>query len=90
VKAALYVLAGIVAALGLGGAGILSVELAKWLFGPVWGLGVWGLSLLILGGGYVGWSVYRMRLSATARPGAETVTDSPLRCGPHAASSWSA
>jgi hypothetical protein len=67
VKPVLYVLAGVVAALGLGGAGILSVELAKWLFGPVWGLGVWGLSLLILGGGYVGWSVYRLRTARAAR-----------------------
>jgi hypothetical protein len=67
VKAALYVLAGVVAALGLGGVGILSVELAKWLFGPVWGIAAWGLALLILGGGIFGWLVYRMRLTAAAR-----------------------
>jgi hypothetical protein len=27
---------------------------------------LWGLSLLILSGGYIGWSVYQMRLRAAA------------------------
>ena len=73
-KAVLYVLAGIVAALGLGGAGILSVELANWLFGPVWGIGVWGLCC------WLGRRVCRLeRLPAACgtRPGAETLTGSP-------------
>ena len=65
-KAALYVLAGIVAALGVAGIGVLLVEGMTWLFGP-WGLFIEYLSMLALGGGYVGWSVYRMHLTTTAR-----------------------
>lgn len=60
-KAALYVLGGVAAALAFAALSILSVELAKWLFGPVLGFGVWGLSLVILGGGYTGWMIYRLR-----------------------------
>jgi hypothetical protein len=37
-KAALYVLGGVVAALALTGLSILSVEAAKWLFGDAWGI----------------------------------------------------
>ena len=36
-KAALYVLGGVVAALGVAGIGVLLVEGMTWLFGP-WGL----------------------------------------------------
>jgi hypothetical protein len=66
-KAALYVLGGIVAAFGFVGLSILSVEAAEWLFGPVWGIAAWALALITLGGGVFGWSVYRMRAGGAAR-----------------------
>jgi hypothetical protein len=50
------------------GFGVLLAWAATELFGG-WGLVIQGLLLLALGGGYVGWSVYRMRLAATARDG---------------------
>ncbi|QQP88160.1 hypothetical protein IGS68_19140 [Skermanella sp. TT6] len=65
-RSALYTLAGIAAVLGVAGFGVLLVEVMTWLFGP-WGLFIKFLSLLALGGGYVGWSVYRMRLTTAAR-----------------------
>jgi hypothetical protein len=65
-RPALYILAGITAVLGVAGFGVLLVEGMTWLFGP-WGLFIEFLSLLALGGGYVGWSVYRMR-TASATP----------------------
>ena len=58
--------AGIVAALGTAGLGVLLAWAATEMFGN-WGLVIEGLLLLALGGGYVGWSVYRMRLTAAAR-----------------------
>lgn len=60
-KAALYVLGGVLAALGFAGLSILSVEVAEWLFGPVWGLAAWALALVVLGGGVFGWLVYQKR-----------------------------
>lgn len=60
-KPALYVLAGVAAMFAFAGGVILSVELTKWLFGEVWGFGIWGLTLMALGGGYTGWTVYRLR-----------------------------
>ena len=65
-KPALYVLAGIVAALAYIGFGVLLAWAATELLGP-WGLFIEYLSMLALAGGYVGWSVYRMRLTAAAR-----------------------
>jgi hypothetical protein len=66
VKAALYVLVGIAAALSVAGFGVLLAWSAMELLGP-WGLFIEYLSMLALGGGYVGWSVYRMRSTAAAR-----------------------
>jgi hypothetical protein len=63
VTPALYVLGGIVAALGVAGFAVLLAWLATEFLGP-WGLFIEYLSMLALGGGYVGWSVYRMRLAA--------------------------
>lgn len=60
-KAALYVLGGVAAIFAFAGGVILSVELMGWLFGEVWGFGIWGLTLMTLGGGYTGWTVYRLR-----------------------------
>jgi hypothetical protein len=65
VKASLYVLAGIVAALAFVGFGVLLVEGMTWLLGP-WGLFIEYLSMLAVAGGYVGWSVYRMRTASAA------------------------
>jgi hypothetical protein len=58
--------AGIVAALGTAGLGVLLAWTATEMFGN-WGLVIEYLSMLALAGGYVGWSVYRMRLTAAAR-----------------------
>lgn len=60
-KPALYTLAGIVGAFAFGGLSVLSVMLAQWLFGEVWGMAIWGLTMMTLGGGMFGWLVYRIR-----------------------------
>jgi glycopeptide antibiotics resistance protein len=62
-KAALYVLGGIVAMFAFGGVVILGIEILEWLFGPVWGVGIFGLVLMALSGGYTGWMIYRLRAS---------------------------
>ena len=59
-KPALYVLGGVAGAFALGGLGAISVKLAQWLFGE-YGLPVWAITLMALGGGLFGWTVYRVR-----------------------------
>jgi hypothetical protein len=73
VKPALYVLGGIFAALGVTGLSVLLAWTATELLGP-WGLFIEYLSMLALGGGYVGWSVYRMR-AARAQLSGQAPTD---------------
>jgi hypothetical protein len=63
---ALYVLGGIVAALGVAGFAVLLAWTATELLGP-WGLFIEYLSMLALGGGYVGRSLYRLRTARAAR-----------------------
>ncbi len=60
-KAALFILGGIAGAFALGALGVGSVMLAQWLFGDTVGLAVWGVTLMVLGGGLFGWTVYRGR-----------------------------
>ena len=67
------------AALGVAGLGVLLAWAATELLGP-WGLFIEYLLMLALGGGYIGWSAYRMR-AARAQLGAEgpSVRKSTLR-----------
>jgi hypothetical protein len=67
-KAALYILAGVLATLAFLAASLLLAWAFEGLFGSTYGPMVEIVGLFSLAGGYTGWMIYRARRNAEPKP----------------------